>query len=54
MNLVFSLRNEKKYDVKDSKSHLKDWVMVNTRNSLRKYFEAEKNEFKKPLEYSSK
>ena len=54
MNLVFQNRhNYTQYDVNRSKSFLKDWVMVNTRNSLKRYFEAEKDQFKKPLKYSS-
>jgi hypothetical protein len=53
MNLVFQHRHEIDYDVRTSKSVLKDWVMVNTKNSLKRYFEAEKDNFNKPLKFSS-
>ncbi len=49
MNLVFSSRNDRT----PSNSLLKNWVMMNTKNSLEKYYELEKENFKKPLKYSS-
>jgi hypothetical protein len=53
MNLVFDNRHlYKDFDVNKSKSFLKDWVMVNTRKSLKRYFESEKEDFKKPLKFS--
>ena len=53
MNLVFQNRHQHDFDVNKSTSFLKDWVMVNTRQTLKRYFEAEKNNFKKPLKYST-
>lgn len=53
MNLVFENRHLLNYDSHSSESLLKDWVMMNTKFSLKKYFKVSKDHFKKPLKYSS-
>jgi hypothetical protein len=57
MNLVYENRNEIKSGIKsknEKESVLKTWLMSNSSETIKKYLELEKSNFKKPLNFSSR
>lgn len=56
MNLVYENRNNLNQTVSknEKESVLKTWLMSNSSETIKKYLELEKSNFKKPLSFSSK